>query len=388
MFSSQNALFESISIQKINLDAFALAKHLDFNTFCEYLLPYRTSIEPLQNWHDEYVQKFSWLKDSVTNKNSVDAARYLGYNVRLWFANTYNIETRREPLPRLGAIQLLRRKKGACEDITDLATFALRSQGVPAVNDMVTYWATASGSHFLNNTLSFTGESQHLDITSSNVLIKNLEREPAKVVRITYAKQANVLANKIPQQSIPKGFMRTPNYIDVTQEYWSVTDVTSTLFNNKPVDSIVYACVYNYAQWRPTWWGKAAKNKVVFTNMCKGAVFLPMYYSNGQLQPAGYPVAIGYQHTAVLQPDTLHKRRIFLPQQDKYLLYRPGHVYQLFYWSGNSWQLIASQTATATTTEMVFDKVPANALFLMYPDNTQYKERPFMITDDGKRLWW
>ena len=55
-----------------------------------------------------------------------------------------------EPLSRLSALQLLFRKRGACEDIAALQVFSLRSQGIPAAYDVIPWWATSMGSHFVN----------------------------------------------------------------------------------------------------------------------------------------------------------------------------------------------------------------------------------------------
>ena len=112
-----------------------------------------------------------------------------------------------------------------------------------------------------------------------------------------------------------------------------------------------------------------------------------MYYSDGKLFPAGYPVVSGYNHTMVLIPDTLNVHSIILKEQINYLKYRPGKKYKLYYWN-NAWKLIAEKFTDEKTTELQFDNVPKNALLLMIPEYTQKKERPFIITDDGLQLWW
>jgi hypothetical protein len=32
--------------------------------------------------------------------------------------------------------------------------------------------------------------------------------------------------------------------------------------------------------------------------------------------------------------------------------------------------------------------VPANALLLLIPEYSQRKERPFIMLDNGERVWW
>lgn len=361
------------------------AKHISFDDFCEYLLPYRVSIEPIQNWFSPYRNKFGFIKEKA--KGNLDSAlQYLKTDINEWFTCTYNLEQRTEPLPRLGALQLLSRKKGSCEDVGDMTTFALRSLGIPATVDVVPFWATSTGGHSLNAVFNSNGAALPYDILLLYDSLKNFIREPAKVLRTTYSNQKNTLANVKDKNSIPYGFMRLKNYKDVTGEYWQVQDVDCPLFSDTIIDEIAFACVLNGGTWQPAWWGKISNNSVRFTNMCKGAVFLPMYYKKGRMIPAGYPVASGYNHTIILKPD-VNTHTVSLKEQENYLLFRTGKKYKLYYWN-NAWILLDEKVAPEKITEMVFENVPKNALLLLVPEYSKHKERPFIVTDDGQRFWW
>jgi hypothetical protein len=369
------------------------SKNVSFSDFCEYILPYRISKEPLQDWRPVYRKRFSWINDSARNKGTADALNYFAVDYNSWFTNTYKIESRSEPLPRLGALQLLLRKKGPCEDIADLEVFTWRSQGIPAAIDEIPSWATSSGKHFLS--VAFTPQMKPIPFDVSNPAHPSarLPREPAKVIRVTYSKQPSTLAAIIAatsdkaansETSIPPGFLRTTNYLDVTPEYWPTKDVSCSLFTTSP---IAYACVFSFLKWQPVWWGKPAGNTVTFTKMCKGAVYLPMTYNSGKLKPAGYPRIAASEGDQELKPDTLRRRTIHLQEQPGYLLYRPNKRYRLFYWD-NQWKLIAELRTAGDTKTLVFTKVPSDALLLLVPEYTQKKERPFTIAADGTQYWW
>jgi hypothetical protein len=360
---------------------------VSFDHFCEYILPYRISVEPLQSWRDLYFKKFDWINDSARGKTTKEAIQFFAADYNKWFTNTYKIEGRNEPLPRLGALQLLHRKKGPCEDIADLQVFTLRSQGIPASLDQVPAWATSSGKHFLN--VAFTPEMSPVsfDVSTELVTDKKLNREPAKVIRSTYSKQKNVLASLINAEDIPEGFLRTLNYKDVTKEYWETADVKPLLFKKKSFPEVVFACVFNFSQWKPVWWSKVDDGKANFTDMCKGAVFLPMYYINHKLVPAGFPIASGYNNTVVLQPDTIAKKTIRIQAEERYLAFRAGKKYTLYYWD-SQWKPLGVKTAASDTRELLFNNVPSNALLLLRPEYSQNKERPFIITKNNERLWW
>jgi hypothetical protein len=364
-------------------------KKISFEDFCEYILPYRISMEPLQNWRKKYLKKFNWVNnDSVINKASKDKLSTIAKSCYQWFTNTYQIEERKEPLPRLGAMQLLSRKKGPCEDIADLNVFILRSQGIPATIDNIVCWATSSGKHFLNETLDDSGNPLSFDVSNTATMFDKLPREPTKVLRTTYSKQASALASAIDTTLIPPGILHRSNYVDVTREYWETCDVKAELFPDVSSSKVAYACVINFINWTPAWWGNVNDSKVVFTEMCKGAVFLPMSYENRKMKPVGWPIAVDYNNTRLLlKPDTSNLRSVSIYEQDKYLVFRPGKKYKLLFWN-NKWTPIGEVIADANQKALVFAQVPRNALLLLIPEYSQRKERPFTISDSGERTWW
>ncbi len=358
----------------------------DFNTFCEYVLPYRISVEPLFDWRDKFHERFSKLFDPKANIS--ENIRYLVGNINLWFTCTYNLEKRDEPLPRLSSLQLLQRKKGTCEDAADLVVFTLRSLGVPVTVDIVPYWATSTGGHALNCAFDPNNQPIHFDALSQSDSLHDFVREPGKVFRTTYSIQSDALANRLRQEEIPPyALLRQCNYKDVTQEYWPVRNVACALNGQSQAGKIVYACVYNGGSWKPVWWGESTKDSVTFNNMSKGAVYLPKYYENGKLIAAGDPVASGNGQVIELKPDTVSTRAIRLTELPGYLKFRAGAKYKLAYYD-HKWNTIGIKKAGANTKELIFTNVPRNALLILMPNYGEKKERPFIITDAGERIWW
>lgn len=355
------------------------AKKVPFDIFCEYILPYRISIEPLQEWRTTYSKKYGIRFNNRSDKaNSLyDFVTDQGSD----FINTFNFGKRQEPLPRLGSLQLIFRKSGACEDLADFKVFILRSLGLPAWVDYVPYWATSSGTHSFAGSLGGDLKPISLDIP------QKLKREPSKIIRETYAKQPGVLAGRISPEKIPPGFMRMLNYKDVTRDYWATKNLTCRLLPSQNTDSIVYACVFNFSDWKPTWWGRVKNQFVVFTDMSKGVIYLPAYYNNGKLKAAGYPVALGFNHELELKPDFQNIHTITINSQSNFLTIRPNQTYRLYYWD-NSWILINEISTGDHPKDLTFQKIPANALLLLRPSNSKGKERPFIVTNTNQRIWW
>ncbi|MDR7211871.1 hypothetical protein [Flavobacterium piscis] len=360
-------------------------KNISFTDFCEYILPYRVSEEPLQEWRPVYSDKFKWISEQIPSKGFKPVLFSVKDDYETWFTNTWG-ETRKEPLPRLSALQLLFRKEGPCPDIADLGVFIMRSQGIPAAVNVIPYWATATGGHFTNTFFDDKMQTYNCDYGAKD-FEESLKREPAKVLRLTYSKQPGTLASFEDKNNIPTAILRQRNYIDVTKDYWETTDVTCPLYPSTNPSNIVYATTFNGLAWRPFWWGKAENGKTVFTTVCKKTVIIPQYYRDGKLVPAGAPAVIGDREPLILTPDLTQTREVIIAEADKYLKFKMGVTYKLFYWN-NGWKLVDTREVKDQVTSMLFSKIPKNALLLFLSSDSKKLERPFIIDDQGNRTWF
>ena len=360
-------------------------KTTSFDDFCEYILPYRVSVEPVQDWRAAYADKFKWINEQITAKGFQAALPYVKDDYDSWFVNNWK-EKRNEPLPRLGSLQLLFRKQGPCSDIASMSVFTMRSQGIAAAVNIIPFWATATEGHYTNTFFDENKQALNCDYGTKDFR-QNLVREPAKVIRLTYSKNPETLASLEEANNIPKGFLQQQNYIDVTNEFWETTAVKCPLYPIAVQPKIVYATTFNGLAWRPFWWGKTEKNKTVFTKICRRTVIIPQYYNNGKLTPAGAPVVIGNTTTKVFQPDLTQTREVVIAEKEKYLKFKLGVTYQLFYWD-NSWKTLGKQTVNSPVTEMKFEKAPKNALFLFHASDSRGLERPFIVEENGERIWF
>ena len=360
-------------------------KNISFTDFCEYILPYRIDVEPLQEWRSTYSEKFKWINKEMSSKEFSQVLPYLKDDYDKWFTNTWG-EQRKEPLPRLSALQLLQRKQGPCPDIADLGVFIMRSQGIPATVNVIPFWATSTGGHFMNTFFGNQMKEHYCDYGAKSFDAK-LQREPAKVLRITYSKNPNTLASFEASNNIPPGILQQENYIDVTKDFWDTRDVKCSLYQTHNQSKIVYATTFNSLIWQPFWWGKIINNETVFTSLCKETVIIPQYFINGKLAPAGPPVVIGSNDNKVLIADLNQRRDIVLAEKEKYLKFKIGVSYKLFYWQ-DGWKIAGTQNVAAALSELRFEKVPKNALLLLVASDSKHLERPFTVGDDGSRTWY
>lgn len=355
------------------------AKHLRFSEFCEYLLPYRSTCEPLESWKSIYNERFKSTATGILTAEEI--AEQTGREVMSWYFVTYGIENKQAE-GMISPTRLLFRKQGSCENLSNLSVFAMRSQGIATTFDFTPHWATSTGRHYWNCIIDENHVYQ--PFVGCGIGQLKLKREPGKVIRITYSRQPGTPATQLPKQQIPEGFMQTPNFIDVTERYWKCTDFTVSAAAD---DKFIYASVLNGLKWRPVFYASKRKDKYLFRKMTCGAIYLPSVYRNGQLLPIAPPVLLDKDgKTEVKDIHFNQKISLFIPEKDQYLRYRIGKKYTLHYWN-KEW--IKAETQTADTSKgLTFNEVPDNTIYLLIPEYSRGKERPFTIDKKGGICYW
>ena len=356
------------------------ARHLSFSEFCEYLLPYRSTCEPLESWKPIYNRKFETAATAGI-QTAKEIAERTGSEVMSWYFVTYGIENKRAE-GMISPSRLLFRKQGSCENLSNLSVFAMRSQGIATTFDFTPHWATSTGRHYWNCIIDENHVYQ--PFVGCGIGQFKPQREPGKVIRITYSRQPGTPATRLPKQQIPEGFMQTPNFIDVTEQYWKCADFTITA---PASDKFIYVSVLNGLKWRPVFYASKQKDKYLFRKMTCGAIYLPSVYRNGQLLPIAPPVLLDKDGKAEVKDIHINRKfSLFIPEKEQYLRYRIGKKYTLHYWN-KEW--IKAETRIAYTNKgLTFNNVPGNTVYLLIPEYSRGKERPFTIDKKGGICYW
>ena len=362
------------------------AKDLSFEDFCDYILPYRSMTEPVQDWFVAYSDRYGWLTDSLSHQGyDYEACMLISDAIKNDFMNQWGLGIRQE-IPLKGPLNANHQNRGECADRVNFSTYSLRSQGVPAVVDMVPYWATTAGRHYWNATLDHTGKQNYfqggMDYPGGYVIT----RELPKVYRYTYREQPNSIASRV-KDSIPDPILRSKNLKDMTAKYIQTVNLTVQL-DKVHASQPIYLTVFNGMKWRPVCGEFADDNgTVVFPDMGYGIVYTPARVKDDKFVSIHAPIAVDHSGSiTVLNPDLGAKRAFVMLQQEEYLMYRPGSEYKLYYWD-KGWRLIDTQIYKRGE-RLNFSEVYKNALYLMIPEYSWGKERPFTMDAEGNRVWW
>ncbi len=375
------------------------AKNLRFDKFCEYILPYRGSNEPLEDWRTHFVQEYKWLKDSLKDVNDpIEAAALINSNLKSWFK--FDARLYRHPTD-LGLQEMLNTKVGRCEDMTNLAAYAMRANGIPVMTDYVTHWPNTGNNHAWNATYDKNGKVVIFMGALNNPGKYQLGNKKAKVYRKSFSIQQNCLSNIKPKYEKVPGWLRSKHYIDVTKEYIETVDIQPKV-NIAIPDNINYGylAVFNTGKWEATAWGKIKKdeNIVCYKNLGKEIVYAGVFYKNDSLRHYNQPFLVDNQgdlHYFV--PDTIHKinydfysttKRAIVKTTDEIRKahFKDNTIYQLYYWQ-NGWQLVGEQKATKNT-PLHFEQIPSKALCWLKEKDGKKEERIFSIDADNIVHWW
>lgn len=303
------------------------ARHIGFEDFCEWILPYKVEeLQPLDDWRERlksyHTEKMEGLKScdqlrnsplaaaKILNRNLADSLRPVtGLSVR--FANI--------PLEQRAHIPF-----GQCGDYANMAATIMRSHGIPVVVEFTPQWAKRSLGHAWNVLKASDGKEIAFGGICDKLgeLHKPHERMP-KVYRYTYAHNREMMELNKEGGYIPALF-RNVFMKDVTAERILCRDVTLETKGIK--EKTIYLTVFNNKEWVPVAFGWNRKGRVTFKDMGVDVMYLPVTFGNGTMKAAGEPFILEYDGgTKRIMADTLRKTDMRLER--KYPVMEYGYEY-------------------------------------------------------------
>jgi hypothetical protein len=178
---------------------------------------------------------------------------------------------------------------GVCEDYFRIASSVMISKGIPVGIDFTPQWPFRSMGHSWNMLLDNTGKKVIFEGAGPVPGTPHKkEHKMAKVFRRTYAVNRELESVLLTEKYVPAIFRKNYFSKDVTGEYLDTKDVEIILSPQKEF-KYAYLAVFDNRNWIPVSWGKISCNKVIFRNMGKNIVYLPVYYGEKGILPISAP---------------------------------------------------------------------------------------------------
>lgn len=374
----------------------------DFNTFCEYILPYRNTSEPVgNNWKQRFYEQYkSVINNAEDKEDPVSVCTSL-----LQEMDFFEYQRKRElPQPALSIDQMHFRKKGLCEDLANVALLNARAIGLAVTYDFTPYNAASSNSHYWNTILN--KEGKHIPFNGNLDLPYSFDanyRRLGKVVRKVFSNPKNNLTNFVKKNQIPDRKLKDAHIIDVTNEYVDTYNVDYKFADAKN-KKVAYITVFNKNKWRALWWSKLDdKGDAKFTNMGSNIVYLPalskeVTYKGRKgtgLALETYPIWLDKQgKQTILKPNFNNSFSCTISRENEDVgPYRDfntvelidGQAFNLYYWKG-TWKMITKKVVKNAS--LSFNELPKNTLFRITPEKLDGFERIFLIDDTNCKIIW
>jgi len=301
--------------------------HLNFDEFCEYVLPYKCiDLQPVSNWKEEYSTKYRGSIDLMSQLhdlrfNSRKAVEVLqnamSDNV---FTGTRNVDC--IELVDFKALENI--QVGTCYERSILGMLQCRSKGVPVSLDMVPNWGDRQDPHFWNNVnMENNNNIPYSPFTYNPGDANNLDRVYAKVYRYTY-KHDPVLYEALKTEGYLPPLFSNPFIKDVTTEYAKTKDI-SVKINHNNKSKFAYLCVFN-KDWQPVAATKIHGHKACFNNVGLGVLYLVVSYDDGNVVPISKPIFVDVKgNMSEIKADKSVKETVHITR--KYPAFR--HIFKI-----------------------------------------------------------
>ncbi|MCF8369356.1 MAG: transglutaminase-like domain-containing protein [Bacteroidales bacterium] len=372
------------------------AQHLSFEQFCEYVLPYRSSNEPIEDWRSYFINELAWVKDSVKDETDpVEAACFVNDYIKSWF----RFDPRYYEHPTdLGLKEILDNKMGRCEDMTNIAIYAMRALAIPVMSDFTPYWANTGNNHAWNAILDKNDSIIIFMGGEANPGEYHLGHKMAKVYRKSFAVQENSLPEKMEPWETAPPYLNKNSIYDVTPDYTETKRIKIELIKGIPDSTnFSYLCVFNSGDWKAIDYTRFYGTKASYSKVGLGVAYLPAFYYDEEIIPAGdafiltdsgnveYKIPDGSKRIEMNLFSTtqrLTKQTTDFISETEFV---KGAEYILYYWN-DKWVEVGRQKAA--NGPLRFMEVPSGAIYWLVEKGSREEERIFTIDKNGKQIWW
>lgn len=262
-------------------------RHLTFDEFAEWVLPYRVGNELPEDWRRLYRETFApALCDTLGSAEKACRAinaRLMALPIHIFLSSVRPSDIRPSSLQHI--------KFGLCEDYAALAVFAMRAAGIPVGIAFIPHWGRKNNNHTFN--VVYTNDGRIRDFSGG-------EQQPGehlsrfsgipKVYLRTYGLQPSRLALLEEGEELPP-FFRNPCLVDVTGQYPFIhpVNISVPLLSRRSDKKLAYLCVFDPAGWIPVDYGRIVRGEAAFHHVGPDIMYQAAYYEKGRLVPASLP---------------------------------------------------------------------------------------------------
>lgn len=225
------------------------------------------------------------------------------------------------------ASSLLKGKTGNCRDESVFTVYLCRHIGIPAAVDYTPHWGNRSQSHSWSVLIKPDGTSVpfYMGCAPGDTVHYYHSYLKPKIFRHRFRLNREIEHDMRGEKEIPHLF-RHADFIDVTDEYYTTTDIVSKVPENLSDRNVAYICVFDNREWVPVYYGNISDGKVTFRSMGRNIMYIAAIYERGRIRPFGNPFLVNSDGTVTdIIPDNgrrqdmkLLRKYPFMGRQDHF----------------------------------------------------------------------
>jgi hypothetical protein len=335
------------------------AQQLNFNEFCEYLLPYKVcEAQSLDNWRD-YMSIYgdtialNRLQYCQLYKNSAYiACRTMNWSLNDSVRKRINNENNYIPVRKIST--LLKVPYGICEDYNIMAIALMRAYGIPCMMDFTPLRKYPPFESLFSVAHRIVGGK--IQIASDSLFTDSLTLHTITELG-TLAREID-LSNVTDSARYWRYFSPRGGYCNISELFFYKKDAISPIMGK-----IIGTSGSGRNDGRHN--REAAFDRDVLT-----------FFHASQSNDCWVGLDFG-------KPMRISKI-VYFPRNDGNCI-EIGDEYELFYWSNHQWQSLGKKKADHVRLD--YDNCPANALFLLR-NHTKGKEERIFTYENGEQIWW
>lgn len=271
------------------------AAHLNFEEFCEYLLPYKCfEGQPLEEWRSACYDlckgdiDMAYLCDDY-EQSSFFAAMEVNRRMKEVTPQSFG---RLTTLPIYDPAIILKLPYAYCSTYCQGSVINMRSKGIPVAYDFTPHWSNRAKGHSWNTV--YTSRFGNLEFapneTDPGTVHYPFLKMP-KIFRTVYKpndEYLEIASRKYIPTEIKNMFIR-----DVTAEYMPTLDIQIKLKKALSDKQHPFIAVYDCEDWSPVYWGKVSGRNVTFERMGLNTYYMAFAYDrNGYRYPICEPFEV------------------------------------------------------------------------------------------------
>lgn len=373
-------------------------KHINFEDFCKYILPYKVETNYWRDANHFFETKYSPLIDSFSNLSITQIGNFIQTDTEKSFFMQWDVLSSEYSFLFPATFHNIAKTQiGLCPEFTTYTILAARAIGIPAVLNTIPCYGNSDHQHFW------------LEIIDRNAIVNVYDNKPIvyhetieeTVNGMFHSKTTMPSYNHIPEQIIVQHnrkmakvyrlnfhiveenieflsgasdipvFFKNTGLEDITSKYIKCHDIELKLQGIKPNKKTVYLCCYDSGKWIPVCRTKIKYNKALFKQMGVDVLYIAGYFKNNIVIPISEPfILTDNGDIRFLSANTKEKDKITLYSK---VPLKTNVLRSMAHMVGASFQLANSPDFSDAITVHSVDKIPYYEHIIDVDTSTSYR---------------